>query len=154
MARITDITLIKQPKQQVISTRKTINFMKDFSDFTPEVFVEIMAYVETLDSLLGGEPFACFHNMDLENLDVEVGFPIADSINGQDEIKISTIPSEKVVTAIDQGPYESLDPSLNDLFIYIKNNNLEILGPIYYHYLNNTNCPEKEYLTKIIIPVK
>ena len=154
MSRISSITLIEQPEQHLLSIRATIDFMKDFSDFCGQSFWKITEYLNSIGELSGGAPIVCFHNMDLERLDVEVGFPVAKPVKGNDEVKAHIIPIQKIVTAIDLGPYEEQDPTLEEIFEWIQNNGYEMQGEIYYQYLNDTERPESEYLTKMIIPIK
>ncbi len=154
MARISNITLTQQPEFHTLTIRKNINFITEFSDFAGQSFDKITTYLESINVLLGGEPIVCFHNMDLENLDIEVGFPTAIFVSGKDEMSAQTIHSQKVVSAIDLGAYEKQDPTLEEIFAWIQENGYEMQGKIYYQYLNDTNRPENEFLTKMIIPVK
>jgi effector-binding domain-containing protein len=154
MARISNITVIKMPEVYTLTVRKTIDFMNEYSNFADQTFTKIKKYLENINEILGGEPIVCFHNMDLEKLDVEIGFPVANYINGNGEILGQIIPSQKVVLAIDLGPYEKQDPTLGELFEWIQKNGYEMQGKIYYQYLNNPERNENELLTKMIIPIK
>ncbi len=154
MARISQITLKQQPDIHTVTVRKTINFLETYSEFAGYSFDKITAYLQSLRELPGGAPIVCFHNMDLENLDVEIGFPVAKSISGKEDITANTIPSQKVVSAIDSGPYEKQDTTLEELFSWIQGNGYEMKGEIYYQYLNDTERPETELLTMMTIPVK
>lgn len=154
MSRISSITLTEQSEQHVLTIRATIDFMKEFSDFCGQSFGKIIEYLNHIGELLGDAPIVCFHNMDLERLDVEVGFPVAKPINGNGDIKANTIPAQKVVSAIDLGPYEKQDPTLEEIFAWIQNNGYEMQGKIYYYYLNDTERTESEYLTRMVIPIK
>lgn len=154
MVRISQITLKQQPSYHSLSIRKTIDFMKEFADFAEYSFGKILKYLESINELPGGAPIVCFHNMDLENLDLEIGFPVAHSISGKDDIVANIIPEQKVVSAIDLGSYEKQDPTLEELFSWVKSNGYELAGGIYYQYLNDTERPENELLTLMTIPVK
>ena len=128
--------------------------MTDFSDFAGYTFDKVTKYLDCLSELPGGAPIVCFHNMDLENLDVEIGFPVAKPLSGKDDIIANTLPSRKTVSAIDLGPYEKQDPTLEELFAWIQSNGYEMQGDIYYQYLNDTERSENELLTKMILPIK
>jgi len=154
MARISGISLKQQPSFHTLTIRKTINFLNDFSGFAGQSFEKITKYLEELNVLLGGDPIVCFHNMDLEKLDVEVGFPVANFIEGKNEIIAKIIPSQKIVSAIDLGPYERQDSTLEEISTWIQKNGYEMQGEIYYQYLNDTERSENEFLTKMIIPIK
>lgn len=99
-------------------------------------------------------PIVCFHNQELETLDVEMGWQIAQKIENKANMLCKMVPTRKVITAIDMGPYEKQDPTLMDIFEWLNDNELEAEGPIFYCYLNDTGRPEAEYLTKMSIPIK
>lgn len=132
MPRISNISFTQQPSCHILTIRKTIDFMTEFSDFAGYSFDKIAKYLNSLNELPGGTPVVCFHNMDLENLDVEIGFPVANPLSGKDDISANTLPAQKVVSAIDLGPYEKQDPTLEDLFAWIQSNGYEMKGEIYY----------------------
>ena len=113
-----------------------------------------LSHLDSLGELPADAPIVCFHNMDLEKLDVEIGFPVAYSLDGKDDIIVKVIPTQKVVTTIDLGAYEKQDPTLEELFGWIHSNGYEMQGEIYYQYLNDTERPVDQLLTKMIVPVK
>lgn len=154
MARISQIVLKRQPSFHTLTIRKTINFMQEYSDFAAYSIDKISKYLQSLNELTSGAPMVCFHNMDLEKLDIEFGFPVASILCGDDDILAITVPSQRVVTAIDQGPYEKQDQTLEDIFAWIQSNGYEMKGEIYYHYLNDTGRSENELLTMMVLPVK
>ena len=155
MARISQISLYKQPAYHALTIRKTINFMKDFSDFADAFAGKIFNHLNDLRELPGGAPIVCFHNMDLEKLDVEYIFPVANPLSGKEDIKANLIPAQNVVTAIDMGTYENQDSTLEEILIWIEGNGFEMKGEIYYQYLNDPNeTPEDELLTVMIVPIK
>ncbi len=161
MSRISQITLTQQPMVHTLAIRKTINFTQEFAAFAGYSFDKIAKYLNNANELFGGAPIVCFHNVDLdyndetwERLDVEIGFPIASPISGKEDITANTIPSQKVVSAIDLGPYEKQDPTLEELMAWIPQHGYEACGGIFYHYLNGEDQPQSEYLTQMYIPVK
>lgn len=154
MARISDITVKEQPAFGFVYIRKTIQFLKEFGDFSAQSFSHILARLDGLGILVSDGPIVCFHNMDLERLDVSVGFPVARVVEPAGEMQTKIIPAQKVVTAIDQGAYEEQDPTLEDLFSWMQAHDVKPLGEIYYQYLNDTNRPSREYLTKMILPIQ
>ncbi|MGO0881657.1 GyrI-like domain-containing protein [Clostridioides difficile] len=158
MARISSITLAEQPEYCILAIRKTIDFMVEFSVFSQKSFQKISNYMEEKGILSAGAPIVCFHNMNLENLDVEVGFPVAkhtvfNHMDEENEILKKIVPTQKIITAIDLGPYELQDPTLEELFLWAKDRGYELHGDIYYQYLNDLNRPESEYLTKMMLPI-
>lgn len=158
MARISSITLAEQPEYCILAIRKTIDFMVEFSAFSQQSFRKISSYLEERKLLCAGAPIVCFHNMDLDNLDVEVGFPVANHtvfnyMDEENEILKKIVPIQKIITAIDLGPYELQDSTLEELFLWAKDRGYELHGDIYYQYLNDLNRPSSEYLTKMMLPI-
>lgn len=99
MATISTINVYEQSEQHVLSIRSTIHF-DNYPKTAGEAYGKITEFAEQSGLLFSGGPFVCFHNANLENLDVEMGFPIAKSVTGNGEILGHTIPAQKVVSGI------------------------------------------------------
>lgn len=153
MSRITDITVVEQSAYYALVIRKTINFMLEFQEFSAQGYAKIMDYIKSKNTFVAGAPIVCFHNMDLENLNIEIGFPTATKMEGVDDIQGIEIPAQKIVTAIDQGDYLLQDSTLEELFAWVQSSPYEMLGEIYYQYLNTPNRPTSELLTKMMFPI-
>lgn len=154
MARISQISLKQVPEKKVLSTTKAIDFSREYAGFTGEVYENILSYLKEKKLETAGPPFVIFHNMDLKELVVEAGFPVAQKLESKDGLDYKIQESVLVVSAIDLGPYEESDPTMMELFQWIEKNNYEMAGPIIYNYLNDTKRNESNYLTQIEIAVK
>lgn len=153
MAIISKINLLEQPEQNVLSIRTTIHF-NDYPNTAKEAYKKIMKYAELNELLLSGGPYVCYHNADLENLDVEMGFPVAKPVLGNYDIAGYTIPVQKVVTGIFLGAYEDTDPLMYEIMQWIKKHGYEQQGKIYNYYLNDEDRNANELLTQIVVPIK
>ena len=153
MAIISKIILLEQPEQHVLSIRATILF-NDFPDTAKRAYDKIMEYAARNNMLLSGGPYVCYHNTDLENLDVEMGFPVARSVSGTDNIIGHTIPVQKGVSGIFLGPYTDTDPLMMEIIKWIAEHGYEQQGQIFNYYLNDDDRPAAELLTQIIIPIQ
>jgi len=153
MAIISKIDLIEQPKQHVLSLRTVAHF-NDFPKTAEQAFREIMDFVERNDLLLSGGPFVCYHNTDLENLDIEMGFTLANPTPGKGAIVGYTIPVQKGVSGIFLGAYEDTDPLMIEIMQWIVEHGYEQQGKIYNYYLNDDHRDTGELLTQIIVTIK
>jgi effector-binding domain-containing protein len=153
MTAISKIQLFEYPEQHVLSIRKTINF-SDYPAIARRSYEEIMMYAAQQGLLFSNGPYVCYHNADLEKLDVELGFPIARPVSGDGEILGHTIPAQKVVSSIFLGAYEDTDPLLLEIMQWIAKHGLEQKGTIFNYYLNEGDRPTNELLTQIVVPVK
>lgn len=153
MAIISKIDLYEQPEQHVLSIRAKIHF-NDYPKVAGQAYEKTMEYATQNDLLFSGGPFVCYHNVDLENLDVEMGFPVATPVAGKGEILGHTIPGQKVVSGIFLGAYQDTDPLMMEIVQWIADHGYAQQGTIYNYYLNDENRPASELLTQIVVPVK
>jgi len=119
-------------------------------------FALIESYLSEIGEQPAAAPYAAYYNHDMQNLDVEMGFPVAKALPGRDEIKAGIIPAfEQAVCGIHKGSYNSLDETYGQIYQYIADNNFEIAGAHYDFYISNPdNTSENELITRIAIPVK
>ena len=153
MPIVSKINLLEQPEQHVLSIRTTIHF-DDFPNTAKQAYNKIIEFAKRNKILLSSGPFVCYHNADLENLDVEMGFPIAKLVSGNDEITGYTISAQKVVSGIFLGAYTETDLLMVEIFKWIAENGYEQRGQIYNYYLNDEDRPLAELLTQIVVPIK
>ncbi|NTL99156.1 GyrI-like domain-containing protein [Enterococcus faecium] len=153
MTRINKIEKKRLPDMNILSMRRTINFAEDYSSFMGEAINKIVELIRDEEGYPSSGPIVYFHNINLEKLDVEIGFQVAEPIAGRDKIKYSTLPKRTVVGTIDQGPYIEQDSTLHDLMEWIDENNYQTVGGIYYHYLNDDDRPEKDFLTEMYVQI-
>lgn len=152
MPIISKTKLYEQPEQHVLSIRKTINF-SDFAAIAKDVFDLVTTYADRNGILFSSGPFVCYHNTDLENLDVEMGFQVAKHLSGNDEIMGHLIPTQKVVSGLFLGGYADTDPLTFEIMQWIADNGFIQKGTIFNYYLSDEDNPTYEQLTQIVIPV-
>jgi len=93
--------------------------------------------------------------MDMQDLDIEAGFPVAQSVAGHGEINPSEIPAGKQVTCIYTEPYSKIEPAYDAMMEWINANGHTSTGIGYEFYLNDpADTPEDELQTKITFYLK
>jgi len=107
----------------------------------------------------GGEfafaPFVAYYNMDMNDLDVEIGFPVKQALPGKGTIQPGVIPAGKQVTCFYKGPYEGLQAPYDAMAQWMKEKGLEPVGTSYEFYLNDPQqVPPEALETIIMFPVK
>ena len=126
----------EQPTQPTLSIR-TRTSVQDLAQVLGKAYDAIAQYLAELGEQPVGPPFAAYYNMDMQNLDVEIGFPASKRLPGKGEIKASEIPAGKVATCLYTGPYSEIEPAYNALSQWIKDNGYEATGVAYEMYLND-----------------
>jgi len=142
----------EQPAQKTLSIR-TRAAVQDLPQLLEEGFGVIAQYLGELGEQPIGPPFAAYYNMDMDNLDVEFGFPVARPLPGTNEIKASDIQGGRVATCLYIGPYSDIEPAYNALIKWMEDNGYESTGVAYELYLNDPRqTPPAQ--TQIILPLK
>ena len=88
------------------------------------------------------------------NADVEVAIPVAQKVEGADEIACYALPGGPMARIVHKGPYEKCAPTYKRLFAWIAEHHKKIAGPTREVYLNDPHkIPPEEILTEIYAPI-
>lgn len=143
------LQIVETEEQPVLSVRTTTS-IRDMPDVVGRVYGSIANHVAQKGERLIGPAFIAYYNMDMENLIVEIGFPIARKIEGKDEIALRSIPAGKKATGFHKGPYGEMGPVYEMLTKFVSERGYEPTGVVYEYYYNSPNeVSESELLTKI-----
>ena len=120
-----------------------------------ESYRKIAEYLAELGEQLANAPYTAYYNLDMQDLDVEMGFPVAGPLPGKGEVKAGEVPAGRYVSCMFKGPYSQMEPVYNEMNKWMQENNLEPTGAAYEYYYNGPqDVPESELLTRISLPVK
>ena len=144
--------LKEQPAQKTVCIR-TRAAVQDLPRLLKDGYGVIAQYLDELGEQPIGPPFAAYYNMDMADLDVEFGFPVARPLPGRAEIKAGEIPGGRVATYLYTGPYSEMEPVYTALAKWMEENGFESTGVTYELYLNDPRqTPPAQ--TQIIFPLK
>jgi effector-binding domain-containing protein len=146
--------VLERPAQPVMSIRTHVA-VQDL----PQVFGQscgaIAQHLGKLGQQPAGAPFAAYYNMNMQNLDTEIGFPVAKAVSGNGEIQASEIPGGKVLSCVHVGPYDKLGDAYQAMQQWLDANKREATGVSYEIYLNDPTVTSPEALqTQILFPLK
>ncbi|MDR3270929.1 MAG: GyrI-like domain-containing protein [Peptococcaceae bacterium] len=153
MPKVSDVTLFFQSEQKTLSIR-TRTTMAGLHDVIVDSYSRITAYLAQLNVWMSDAPFVAYHGMNEAELDVEIGFQVAQDLPGQGDLQPSVIAPGRAVVSMYRGAYSELEPLYEEMAAYIVENRLEAENMVYEYYYNGSNFPESEYLTKIVMRVK
>jgi len=146
--------IIDQPVQPVASIR-THAAVENLPQVLGQAYGSVAQYLSQIGSYPMGEPFAAYYNMDMQNLDLEIGFPVAKAIPGKDTVQPGEIPGGKAVVCMHKGPYDKIAAAYEAMDKWIKDNQVEPSGVCYEFYLNDPQQTPPEALeTRIMFPLK
>ena len=148
------IELSEQPAQPVLSIR-TRTAVGNLPQVLGKAYGDIIQYLNELGEQPLGPAFTAYYNMDMEDLDIEIGFPVARPLAGKGEIAASQIPAGKQVSCFHKGPYNKVEPVYNAMMQWINENGYTPTGVAYEFYYNSPDeVPESELLTKVMFPLQ
>ena len=141
--------IIETEEQPVLVVEKTLPVSK-LPEVVGLVFQSIAEYLYRKGDEPLGPAFIAYHNMDMNNLQVEIGFPVKEKVEGEGEIKASVIPAGKKAVGYHKGPYRDISPLYDGLSSWIFRKGYEPSGIAYEYYFNSPGeIPESELLTKV-----
>lgn len=115
----------------------------------------IMAYLGEVGQFPTGAPYGAYYNLDTDDLDVEIGFPVATALPGKDDIQPGEVPAGKYATCVWVGPYDESEAAYDALATFIAEQGYEPVGVAYEVYLNDPGeVPPEELQTEIAFPLK
>lgn len=149
-----DFEVMQKSAQPVLSMR-TRTSVANLPQELGKAYNAIIKYLGEKGLNPAGPAFAAYYNLDMENLDVEMGFPVQEQIDGNSEIKSNEIPAGKQVSCMYKGPYAKMESTYNEMTEWMNENGHIPTGVCYEFYYNSPmDVPENELLTKIVFPVK
>jgi len=153
MPKMSRIQTLKQREQPTLTIRMTTK-VEELPRVIGESFGKIAGYLDEIGELMSDIPFVAYHNMDMQNLDVEIGFPVAQPLPGKGEVKSGFIPEGKIIFCMYRGPYAEMEPVYMEMAQWFEKNECQPSGIAYEYYYNDPEFPESEWLTKIVMPIK
>lgn len=146
--------IVDQPAQATLSIRTTTS-IKELPQALGRAYGSIGQYMAQLGEQPTGAPYAAYFTFEMENMDLEIGFPVGSSLPGKGEIQSGEIPAGKIAQCLYTGPYNKIEPAYNALTAYVEEQGYEATGVAYEFYLNDPGevAPE-ELLTQIVFRLK
>jgi effector-binding domain-containing protein len=116
---------------------------------------EIMQYLGQLNEKASGAPFVIYYNMNMEDLDIDIGIPVSNKLQSKGDIKSNEIPAGKYGSCLYTGPYTELRFGYEALANFIRKKGYESTGIAYEIYVSDPAVvPQEKLQTEILYPLK
>jgi effector-binding domain-containing protein len=146
--------ILEKPAQPSLAIR-TRTAVADLPQLMGKSYQAIAQLLGELGEQPAGPPYAAYFNMEMQNLDVEVGFPVHHVLSGKGQIVAGEIPGGKLASCQFTGPYSDMVPAYEALQQWVSEEGYEATGVSYEVYLNDpAQTPPQELMTQIIFPLK
>ena len=141
------IDLVSEP----VLVIRTVTSVNNLPQEIGQAYHQIASYLQELGEQAAGMPFVAYYNLDMENLDVEMGFPVARELPGKDNIKPARIPAGRAATFTHIGPYQEMAAGYEGINHWLAEQKEEPTGVVYEYYYNSpVEVPEAELMTKVV----
>lgn len=118
-----------------------------------EAFGEIMECLGRQGQMPVGPPFVGYHNMDMGDLDVEIGFPTASAVTEEGRVVPGEIAGGMMASVVHVGPYDQVGPAYEALTAWVAGQGYRPTGVAYEQYLNDPRAGSGEPpITRVQFP--
>ena len=136
----------------VVRTRTSVH---NLPSALGQAYGAVASYLGGLGQAPAGPPFSAYYNADMEDLDVEIGFPVAQALPGEGEVQAGRMQGGTVAMCLHMGPYSKIGPAYEALTAWMAENRYEAAGPAYEIYLNDPgDTPHSQLRTQVVFPVR
>lgn len=149
-----EVRLVEIEAKDAICIRTRVP-MEQLPQVIGSSYGRICGYLAGLGEEPAGMPFIAYHNMDMSDLDVEIGFPVRRKLPASGELISSRDAGGLCVEAEHEGPYSEMVKTYGAMADWMAEKGYESAGPAYEYYYNSpAEVPEAELLTRIVFPVR
>lgn len=142
----------RQPQATLSVRRRTP--VEKLPEVIGSAFGAVYGYLMQVGVQPAGAPYVAYFNMDMQDLDVEIGFPVARALAGQGEVQSGQIDGGRAAMCLHVGPYDQLHLAYDVLMGWMKEKGYEAAGPAVEFYLNDPDTVAPEQLqTQIVLPL-
>lgn len=153
-AMMSQCTVKEHAAQPALCVHTRIS-VQQMSQALGQAYGEIERYLGELGQNPVGPPFVSYYNIDMNDLEIDIGFPVAGKIPDRGEIQSRELPAGPFATYLYKGPYEGIGDGYETLTHWMEEEGYEATGVSYEYYLNDPETtPPQELLTEIRFPLK
>lgn len=115
----------------------------------------VYQYILEIGAQPGDCAFSVYYNMDMNDLDVDIGFVLTEPAPGRGEVHALEIPGGKQVSCMYKGPYDRMEAAYAAMTEWMVANGYTPTGQAHEFYYNDpSQVPPSELMTKIMFPVQ
>jgi effector-binding domain-containing protein len=122
------------PAQRVATIRERVP-MTVIGKAMGEGFGEVARAAEAAGAEIDGLPFAIYHQMGPEQVDLELGFPVLGEVDAG-RVHSATLDGGRVACTVHTGPYEEVGSAYDALTRWVQLHGERVCGPPREVYLN------------------
>ncbi len=150
---MSEFTLEEVPAATVATLRRTVR-MADLPDFFGPAFTHVADAVADAGGRVGGAPFAWYHGMPGETVDLSVGFEVEGDVHATaGGVRLLERPGGRAAVALHVGPYDRLADTYGRLLAWLAGQGLAPGADMWEEYLDPPEGDPATWRTRIIAPL-
>lgn len=145
------IEVVAQVATPTLSVRRH-SPAEDLPAVLGQAYSEIIRYADRQGLRVLGPAFAIYYNMDMDNLDMEIGFVSGVRVSGNGIVQSSEIPAGQYVSAVYAGPYAEMPALYQEMSAFMIERGLVPSGTACELYFNSpVDVPDTELRTQVLL---
>ncbi len=151
---MTDFMLEEVPATTVATLRRTVP-VAELKGFFDSAFTHVAGAVADADGYVAAPPFAWYHGMPAETVDVSAGFPlIGDVHTPTGGVVLHERPGGRAVVGVHVGSYETLERTYAGLLAWMSARRLTPRDEMWEEYLTEPEGDPATWRTRLVVPVE
>lgn len=147
---MTEFTLEEVPAATVATMRRTVP-MADLTDFFGTAFHHVAGAVSEAGGRVAGAPFAWYHGMPTDTIDVSAGFEVVGDVHPTAAgVALLERPGGRAAIAMHVGPYDALAQTYGRLLGWLSDQGLEPGPEMWEEYLSPPEGDPATWRTRIV----
>lgn len=118
-----------------------------------QAFGDIMTAVAAQGAAVSGTPYVAYRNMNMEDLDLEIGFPVSKALAARGRVEPGELPAGDWASTMHIGPYSDVGPAWNELQGYIRAQGRATAPVGYEFYFDGPETPPERIRTRVAFPL-
>jgi effector-binding domain-containing protein len=139
---------------QPILTIRTRTSIQDIAQALGQAYGEIFGYLGEQGVQPAGMPFTMYYNMDMSDLDIEIGVAVERPVPEKSAMRLGELPAGKIAACLYTGPYSDCGPAYEELQRFVQEQGYEAAGVAIEYYFSGPDVPPEETQTRIVFPLK
>lgn len=127
--------------------------MNALPEFFGRAFAAVSAAMEAQRVQPAGPPFALYHGMPTEIVDVEAGFPVSTTVAAVNGVRAGILPACRAVQAMHVGSYDTLDTTYEAVKQRMHEEGVKASEDMWEYYLSDQSTDPATWRTLVVWPV-
>ncbi len=150
---MSDIRFVDLSEQPTAAVREQVR-TTELPDFFGRAFTAVLHALRAQDVMPSGPPFALYHGMPADTVDVEAGFPVPAPVEPEGAVVRGVLPAGRAVEAVHVGPYDTLPTTYGQVLQRIEEDGRQPSSTMWEYYLSDpeTEPDPSTWRTRVVWP--